>query len=146
MDEEYTREEIELYSSTGYWKGKDEVLLKWADLIAESSSRTQAVDTFARWLHARDPASSLDSWPLGVYVSQTLSQELFTWSQIPGNKLWDSEVLQEMIAARAAGDPGATQTAWNKLSKEWRILALKQPIDEQRFWGKVHVAASRLIS
>jgi hypothetical protein len=146
---DYTKEEItlELANNPKLTPRELEILealAAWADCLTKNSSRQEAVDEFAKWLNANVPSAPAGVYPLSFSFSESLRHELFVWGQIAGNSLWDSEVLQEMVVARAAGDSDKTQAAWLKLNREWRVLAMLQPGDEQYFWNNVMRAANKL--
>jgi hypothetical protein len=108
-----------------------EVQLKWADLLAWSTSRTAAVEAFAIWLESRPDLYSefavRVSGPISNMISSKLIEELFYWAQNTNNKLWDNDLLQELQKARISGDHAFVLENFSTISVNWKCMLIRLP-------------------
>jgi hypothetical protein len=113
--------------------------LKWADCLALAQSRSHAVVDFAGWLNRQDDLfvrSNETRYSLiGTSISWQLAQELFYFALVPGNKLFDNDILQEMLVCKQDENHDGAMECFSKLSNTWRGLLLYGTKDkEYLYW------------
>jgi hypothetical protein len=106
---ELTREDLADWPLTAQNRDEFEIHLKWADCLVLAGNRIAAIDAFAKWLNVQSELFATVESPsarstIALIMSRKIAGELFEWIQIPGNTLFDSEAVLQMLTEKVLRD------------------------------------------